>query len=503
MNNEMNDELNDQKPVTEDPSAYEEVPNDLKVNLVERRPAERKSAEKKPVRKRVAKRPSAGKKQGFWHTFVMFVKRNRMICIISLLLAVTLTTALCIVSCSLGKGDSQDLSEAEPGNDAAEDGGEEEDGGGLFSLFGKKDDQADEAQEVTSETEEYEDPVILAKNDATKNGYMNNCIFLGDSRTVAMVNYGFVSDDSALAKIGIAHTAVENTTFTNNAGQQYTLKSYLQSHKAPVVYVCYGVNGMNGMAEDKYKSTYTTLVEHIMNMAPDSKVVLMSIWPVDDYGTYKNSVKNEWIEKYNKFLLELAEKKGLHYLNVAEILKGEGGQIKPEYDAGDGLHYRASAYNDILDYIIHHPVPGISDAGEFVVHYVKPSTENRKIMTETPVLPQNVEIVDPATLLTPTPTPTPTPTVTPTPTPTPTLTPTPTKKPTAKPTPSPEPTAEPTVAPEPTNNPDPTSTPDPTSAPEPTATPTPEVTEEPTPTPTPEPTPAEDPPEEDTSGEGD
>ena len=71
-----------------------------------------------------------------------------------------------------------------------------------------------------------------------------------------MVNYGFVSDENALAKIGIAHTAVESTTFTNNAGRQYTLSSYLASHPAPVVYVCYGVNGMNGISEEKYEKTY-------------------------------------------------------------------------------------------------------------------------------------------------------------------------------------------------------------------------------------------------------
>lgn len=237
-----------------------------------------------------------------------------------------------------------------------------------------------------------EDPTVLAYNENTRDGYMNNCVFLGDSRTVAMVSYGFVSDSNALAKIGISHWQVLSTTFTQNSGNKYTLSDYLRAHSEPVIYVCYGVNGLNGMPEDKYESTYTELVDRIIELAGDRHIVLMSIWPVDDNGRYRGSVKNEWVDKYNEFLYGLAVEKGLHYLDVASILKDDNGSIKKEYDSGDGLHYKASAYNDILDYIIHHPVPGVSDEGEFVVHYVKPRGEYKEIMTEEPVLPQTTKI---------------------------------------------------------------------------------------------------------------
>lgn len=338
-------------------------------------------------------------------------------------------------------------------------------------------------------TEEY--PTVLAFKKNAKAGYMNNCYFLGDSRTVAMVSYGFISDSNALAQVGISHTSVESTTFTQNSGKQYTLRQYLSSVKAPVIYIGYGVNGMNGISEERYEKTYTELIDHIIDMSPDSKIVLMSIWPVDDNGTYRGSVKNEWIDKYNDFLLALAEYKGLYYLDVASELKDKNGQIKSEYDSGDGLHYRASAYNVILDYIIHHPVPGISDDGEFVVHYVKPSGDFKKIMTETPKLPDNVVATvaptvepteEPDTVF-PTLSPSPIARVTPVPEPVITPTPKPTQEP--KPTPTVEPTPEPTnePTPEPTSEP----TPEPTS--EPTSEPSPEPTSEPVPEPTSEPAP--------------
>jgi len=286
-------------------------------------------------------------------------------------------------------------------------------------------------------------PTVLELNSSTKPGYMNNCYFLGDSRLVAMVSYGFVSDANVLAKIGVSHTAVENTTFQQNSGKQYTVKKYLETVKPPVVYICYGVNGMNGISEEKYEKSYKELVEHIIEWAPDSKIVLMSIWPVDDYGPYKNSVQNAWIEKYNDFLLALAEYEGIFYLDVASVLKDSNGQIKREFDGGDGLHYRASAYNTIIDYIYHHPVKGISDEGDFTVKYVKPTGEFKRIMTEQPKLPANVVEETPASVNEKEPEPSPT------------IIPTPTviEQPKAKPTKVPEVEEEkprPTLSPSPT-----------------------------------------------------
>lgn len=322
---------------------------------------------------------------------------------------------------------------------------------------------------VMQNQKEPDDPVLLSYNADTREGYMNNCIFLGDSRTVAMVSYGFVSDSNALAKVGISHWQVSSTTFVQNSGAKFTLSDYLRTRKEPVIYVCYGVNGMNGLDEEKYKATYTELVDKIISLAGDRHVVLMSIWPVDDNGRYRNSVKNEWVYKYNEFLYNLAAEKGLNYLDVASILKDDNGNMKKEYDSGDGLHYRASAYNDILNYIIHHPVPGVSDEGEFVVHYVKPRGEYKEIMTETPMLPQNIMLEDgtfPFVL----------PTVLPE-APAESVTAVPTQAPGEyheeehKPEEQKQEEVKPTEAPKPTEEPAPTEAPEPTKAPEPTEEP--------------------------------
>lgn len=241
---------------------------------------------------------------------------------------------------------------------------------------------------VDEETgEEIEDPTILAQTKAVSDGYLNNCIFLGDSRYVGLVSYAVISDEDVLAQVGIAHMSVESNTFTQNSGKQYTLRSYLQSNAKDVIYIGYGVNGMKGTDEDTYEKSYKNLIEHIMEMAPDSKIVLMSIWPVDDNGTYKGSVKNEWVDKYNEFLLALAEYEGIYYLDVNTVLKDKKGSIKAEYDGGDGLHYNSKGYQAIREYILTHPVPGVSDAGTYKVHYVAPTGQFKDMVKDAVVIP--------------------------------------------------------------------------------------------------------------------
>ena len=350
---------------------------------------------------------------------------------------------------------------------------------------------------------------VLAENDSTRNGYLGRCVFLGDSRTVAMVNFGLINDDAALAQIGISHPSFKNNTFINNAGKQYTLKSYLAAHQAPVIYIALGVNGINDPSEDHYKNTFVDLIDTVMDQAPNSNIVLMSIGPVNDNGAYKKTVQNSWIEKYNAFLLQTAEEKHIFYLNVSEILTASNGQVRSEYDAGDGLHYNSEGCRAILEYIVHHPVPGISDEGEYTVHYIKPNPKNTKVtmddgsgidasklqelmnmMVETTPVPTAVPTQTPTPEYTPDPTPTPTPEPTKTPTPTPKPTATPTQDPTSTPTPTPTPTPKPTATEAPT--PEPTEAP----TPEPTETPTPEPTQTPTPEPTEAPTEPSDEPED-------
>ena len=149
--------------------------------------------------------------------------------------------------------------------------------GNLNAAAGEEDMPVVETATEGMKAESTPDTTVLAKKEGAKDGYLNRCVFLGDSRTVAMVNYGFFNDDAALAQIGISHPAFASNKFINNAGKEYTLKSYLSSHQAPVIYILLGVNGINDPSESHYQNTFISLIDSVAKMAPNSNIVLVAI----------------------------------------------------------------------------------------------------------------------------------------------------------------------------------------------------------------------------------
>lgn len=423
--------------------------------------------------------------------------KKELLIIVVFIAGVVIATSVVIV---LKINSPKDGSEGDGTLDISIEEGSEEDSGTMESVETTIVETASAETKVESTAE----TTVLTLKEGARDGYMNRCVFLGDSRTVAMVNYGLINDDAALAQIGISHPSFKNNTFVNNAGKEYTLKTYLASHQAPVIYIALGVNGINDPSEEHYKSTFEDLIDNVMDLSPNSNIVLMSIGPVNDNGPYKKTVQNSWIVKYNDFLLNTAKDKHLFYLDISEILTGSDGQVKSEYNGGDGLHYSSSGCKAIFDYIVEHPVPGISDDGEYTVKYIKPNPNRTKVTMDEGSGIDEAKLQELMNLMMEeTPTPTPTPTATATPTHTPTPTPEPTKKQESVSTPTPTPVHTSTPTPTPTSAPTaaPTSTPVVTAEPtQPVTTPTPEPAETPvlTPTPTPTETPTPEAPPEPT-----
>ncbi|MBQ6318505.1 MAG: hypothetical protein IJI23_01760 [Lachnospiraceae bacterium] len=423
--------------------------------------------------------------------------KKELLIIVVFIAGVVIATSVVIV---LKINSPKDGSEGDGTLDISIEEGSEENSGTMESVETTIVETASAETKVESTAE----TTVLTLKEGARDGYMNRCVFLGDSRTVAMVNYGLINDDAALAQIGISHPSFKNNTFVNNAGKEYTLKTYLASHQAPVIYIALGVNGINDPSEEHYKSTFEDLIDNVMDLSPNSNIVLMSIGPVNDNGPYKKTVQNSWIVKYNDFLLNTAKDKHLFYLDISEILTGSDGQVKSEYNGGDGLHYSSSGCKAIFDYIVEHPVPGISDDGEYTVKYIKPNPNRTKVTMDEGSGIDEAKLQELMNLMMEeTPTPTPTPTATATPTHTPTPTPEPTKKQESVSTPTPTPVHTSTPTPTPTSAPTaaPTSTPVVTAEPtQPVTTPTPEPAETPvlTPTPTPTETPTPEAPPEPT-----
>ena len=230
----------------------------------------------------------------------------------------------------------------------------EEDGGQQKKI--KKTDTTTEQAATTQE--QVEQSTMLCEQKKVSEEYLKDAIFLGDSRTVAMVTYGFLDELQTLAEVGLCHVnAYQNNYTFAQSGLCYTMPDYLAQHQAKVVYLSYGINGIHYTDEDTYKSSYEELVDKVMKAEPDSKIVIQSIWPVKEGCAATAEITNAAVDERNLFLYELAQKKGIYYLDTQSILKNEYNGMKEEFNCGDGLHYNKEAYDAVFDYILTHPVP--------------------------------------------------------------------------------------------------------------------------------------------------
>ena len=339
-------------------------------------------------------------------------------------------------------------------------------------------------QGETKEINVYDDGVTLEYNGNTDGNYLADCIFLGDSRYVAIYNYGYMPAESVLAKVGTNHSAA----MTEKADNGYTMNDFLTTHQAGVIYIGYGVNSLHS-SDKSFMDSYNALVDKVQSYCPNSKIVICSIWPVEDDGAYSATVSNELCEKFNNLLYEMAKDRGLYYLNFDEILKDDDGTMVNLFNSGDGLHYNKGAYADIFTFIVSHPVTdyvkGSYSNTDFNYDYSNPA--NRVYYTTYFSHPEdNPPAVSDNSTSSNTADTTSANTVTESPSPTPSAAESPSTAPSAAESPTPSPSASPSPSQTPTPSPSVAESPSPSVSPSDTESPSPSPSETPTPTSAPE-----------------
>ena len=186
----------------------------------------------------------------------------------------------------------------------------------------------EESEVVTADTEEKKS--INDRLQAVEGMYLKpdtGYIFVGDSRFVNMNDVCEISKRDNLfmvAKVGEGYN-----WFNETALQQ--IKRIISSglfNKWKLI-ICLGINDLGNL--DKYVKKYESL-------KGDYDITLVSVNPVNNYGTLSNSQ----IEKFNSVLTEL----GLPLIDTYHLLLTTG------YGTTDGLHYSGDTtrkiYNGIL-----------------------------------------------------------------------------------------------------------------------------------------------------------
>ncbi|MDE5587698.1 MAG: hypothetical protein K2J60_00965 [Acetatifactor sp.] len=206
------------------------------------------------------------------------------------------------------------------------------------------------------------DPVVPTEPDApvepvfvtVEDEYFSDAVFIGDSRTVGMCEYGGLEEISTFyASTGLTVYKIFDAAIVEVPGQKkkITIEDALQENSFAKIYLMIGINEMGVGTVETFTEKYREVVEHLQELQPDAIIYIQGIIKVtterSDQGDYIN---NEGIEARNLELEKLADNRSIFYLDVNPLICDETGGLVDSYTF-DGVHLKAKYIQIWKDYL--------------------------------------------------------------------------------------------------------------------------------------------------------
>lgn len=208
---------------------------------------------------------------------------------------------------------------------------------------------------------------LLGETGDMGQAYLDSIVFVGDSTTAHLRSRGVLSGGTETRQVWVPsdNTLLLDLNITSkkivypDTGEQLTIADAAAKAKPAYMVLTIGLNGITSFVNNKnlYQNCYGKLIEKIQEASPDTKIILQSVFPVAANQTTFSvdaATLNGYIDTLNGYVLELAGKYEVRYLDTASALKGADGNLPDSYQNGDGIHLTAEGYRVILNYIRTH-----------------------------------------------------------------------------------------------------------------------------------------------------
>ena len=119
------------------------------------------------------------------------------------------------------------------------------------------------------------------------------------------------------------------------------------------IFLLIGINDVSyGLTVDALAARYENLVDEIMKKTPDTQLYIQSVMPINNsFGVYKSlKDKEKTVKEFNERIKEIADSRGLKYVDLWTVLADANGNLKKDY-TNDGLHLTGAGYRAWTGYI--------------------------------------------------------------------------------------------------------------------------------------------------------
>ena len=201
--------------------------------------------------------------------------------------------------------------------------------------------ETDAEQTEPSETAEEPETELTTQESAgftqSDSSYFDDALFIGDSRTVGIKEYGTLKNADYFCSVGLAAYKIGTETVDGR-----TLSDVLNSNEYGKIYIMLGINEVANDTE--YTITqFRSLLDTVRKYQPDAVIYLEGNLHVTAAAQTQN-ITNEGINALNARLSELAnENDGVYFININEVFDDETGALTPDFTS-DGIHVLGKYY---------------------------------------------------------------------------------------------------------------------------------------------------------------
>lgn len=189
--------------------------------------------------------------------------------------------------------------------------------------------------------------------------YFDDAVFIGDSRTVGLFEYGGIEDRADFfAKISLTIYDIFTTPVAKDeeTGEKITVEEGLMQKKYGKVYLMLGINELGTGTTDTFIAEYENVVARIRELQPDAVIYVQGIMKVTGKKDAEDEIFNNTnIEDKNQAIAGLADNRDIFYIDVNEVVCDQEGGLNAEYTI-DEVHLKAKYYEIWKQFLLEHGI---------------------------------------------------------------------------------------------------------------------------------------------------
>ena len=198
----------------------------------------------------------------------------------------------------------------------------------------------------TTPADEEDTPIEVIEVDSYDESFFVNDLFIGDSISTGLLNYGYLSSSQVFAQIGLNPESAHSTEYDG-----YTAVTKAEELQPKRIYIMLGSNGLAYMGNTYMVEQMKSLVEQLRDVCPESYVYVISIPPVTKAHEAEGQETMAMVNGYNMLLKDMADEIGVIYLDLCSELQDSTGYFSATYAEADGLHFLGAAYKKMLSFV--------------------------------------------------------------------------------------------------------------------------------------------------------